>query len=132
VITASATATVTVQAAAAFTPPTAPLPAAPKHVAVVTQAYATLVVSGLKAILLNTKKPNLVFTVHLSKTTELGLTLFDSKSHKLVGWHTHGKIGTKKLSYLLPGNARHAGHDELKITVTGNSTPTTIAITLHA
>jgi len=42
-------------------------------------------------IVLDTVKPKLSFTIHLSGATILVLTLLDSKACKLAGWVEHEK-----------------------------------------
>jgi hypothetical protein len=131
VITQSATAAVSVQAA--LTPPPAPtLPVlGHKPSPRATPAFASLTISVLKTVPLGTAMPKLLLTVKVSKGTTLMLWLLDSKGHKLTHWIEHEKPGWHKLSFLLPLIARHKGHDTLRITETGNSKPKIYSVTLR-
>jgi len=129
-ISTTATAAVTVQAALT-PPPSAPVSvASPTRVSGGSRGFATLVVSRLKTIVLDTSKPKLSLTVKVSKGTTLVLTLLGSKGHKLAGWIERERTGSHKLSLLLPLTARHKGHDTLRITETGDSRPRTFPVTL--
>jgi hypothetical protein len=129
--TASASATVTVTAPiTAHIAPVTPHPAAFTPPPVL-PSFAVLSISGLKTVVLNTKTPLLSFNTKLSKKTTLVLTLLNSKEQKLASWVKHETSGLHKLNLLLPMNARHAGHETLRITETGNATPNTLSVLLR-
>jgi hypothetical protein len=129
VIGAATTASVTVQPLTP--PPSAPVSVLNPKPSPDVSKGAALVVSGLATIRLNTPKPKLSLTVKASKATTLSLTLLDSGGHKLASWSERAQPGKQKLSLLLPANARHPGHDKLRITETGHSTPKRLSITLR-
>ena len=128
-ISQTVAALVTVEAP--FTPPPpAPLSlASPKPSS---GGPATLVVSGLETIVLDTSKPKLSLTVRVSRETTLVLTLLSSKGHEPAAWTELAKTGSERLSLLLPLIARHKGRDTLRITETGTRKPKTFPITLRA
>ena len=130
-IAESASTTGTVQQAA-FTPPSAPVSAAPNHVTATAPAYATLLVTGLKSILLDTKNRSCRFRSISSTATTLVLSLLDSKGHMLAAWVEHAKSGSHSLGLLLPLKARHKGRDTLRIRETRNSKPKLLSVTLRA
>ena len=131
VITATATASVTVQTSAPPAAPFAPplLPGAPRATAAATQ-FATITISRLKTIVLHGKRPALTFTIRASKATNLALALADPHGHVVARWHKHAKRGKNVFSLPLPARARHPGHDRLRITVAGKPSPKSFGVTL--
>jgi hypothetical protein len=125
-ITTSATASVTIQAP----PPPVPVSLTNPKTGAAESRPATLTVSELDTVKLNTPKPKIALTLTLSKATTLVLTLLNSKDRKLVEWIEHEKPGSHKLSLLLPPLARHKGHDTLRITETGSRKPKTLPVAL--
>jgi hypothetical protein len=95
-------------------------------------SYATLTIGVLKTVHLHTKHPALTFTVTVSKPTLLHLTLLDAKGKPLANWTERETAGKHTLTLLLPLKARHAAHDKLHITETGNTTGKTVGVTIAA
>jgi uncharacterized repeat protein (TIGR01451 family) len=125
ILAQTATASVTVPAPS---PPTTP----PRSTSSTATRAATLTVTSLKTVHLHSKHPALTCTVTVSKPTMLHLTLLDAKGKQLATWTERETAGKHTLTLPLPLKARHAGHDRLHITETGNPTGKTVGVTISA
>jgi hypothetical protein len=78
------------------------------------------------------KHPSLVVTVKASKATTLVLRLLDAKGKKVAEWTHRSGSGKTSVTLLLPPKARHRGRDTLRITSTGSTKATVVAVVLRA
>jgi hypothetical protein len=122
-LTQTASATVTVPAA---TPPTPSI----RSTVSTANGSGSLTITSLKTVHLQAKHPALTLTVTLSRPGLLHVTLLDAKGKPLASWAERESEGKRTLTLVLPMKARHAGHDKLRITETGNATGETVGVTI--
>jgi hypothetical protein len=129
--TTTTTTTTTTPVSTTPTITTAPAPPAPPPRST-SSSYATLTITGLKPVRLNAKHSSITFTVTLSKATVLHLTLTTSNGKKLASWIRRENAGKHTVTLLLSPQARHRGHDQLRLTETGNPTAKRLGLTITA
>jgi Tol biopolymer transport system component len=132
VLTQTASATVNVSGGSSTPVPLAPSSSSSSGAGGNTTSTVTFSLSGLKTVHLKVRKPKLTFAVHLSRAATVGLMLLDAKGHTLAHWSEKGKAGANTFSLLLPVKARHAGHDRLRVTASGNTRAKVLAVTFQA
>jgi hypothetical protein len=69
--------------------------------------------------------------VKLARAVKLELRLFDQTGRVVASWSRTERTGTTKLKLVLPAGARKAGHDTLRVTVSGTYVKT-VPVVLRA
>jgi hypothetical protein len=130
--TSTTTSTVTAPAPAPSQTTTSPVVTAQPRPPRTATAAATLTVGAPKPVHLARKHPSLVVTVKASTATTLVLRLLDAKGKKVAEWTHRSRSGKTSVTLLLPPKARHRGRDTLRITSTGSTKATVVAVVLRA